>query len=642
MSAFFQQLIDIGEEKAAPRELSKNEMAVMDKDELLDIVQKQAVRLSEKEAQYEALKKDSQGLRSEYDAYKRKTEQWNRQAKEAREADRKLIEELRSAGGASNEVFLRTQNETIQKLKEQVFVTQREAATALQKQREAETARIAAEESKRTELRNLGEKIDEFQARYKSAQQKIDSLTQQVTDLERRNASKPGSFRNSEPTSEASEESRHLQIQVETLAAQLEQLRGFEKAAARKAEDADWEMLQKDKKIAEAWAEVEKWKSSSSSLASKLEEALSDKEAALTKCTELESGQAAQQEQAGVHFRQIILEKDKEISDLLSQLDSERGKFVQHEERMGEAKQASMRISESFEQQRKVLESQVKIAEGKLKECESARHQLTLSITDLRDEAQHREAVIQQLEAELQQASERISTLESQLLMHQKSLGTREEDLLSKERERQRLLSQLDEIAKRSCENCESLSTAQETIENQARSLREKERQLEEMQLFAATHSQELARWKACEQQLLSDIKIKDNQISQLNARLAEAALRATDIMKVREDQSAKLRQYESRLKEAEHPTRAAPADKSPKVIVSSGSAANSLLSKLSWNQWKAALFAGVAVLFLLGLLSAWSDTPKMHDEVNILREKYAQAEGAAAACRALLRKQTP
>lgn len=171
MSTFFKQLIDLGEDKPAEKSSSgASDLGNLQHAELLKFAEEQRARAHESAAELAALRQESLSLRTEYDGYKNKVSAWQRQIREARDSDKKLIEELRAAGAAgakTDDVITKTLNETVAKYKEDLRTAREEVEKAFRKQREAEDARAAIELSKKREVEELLGKFETLRAQAK-------------------------------------------------------------------------------------------------------------------------------------------------------------------------------------------------------------------------------------------------------------------------------------------------------------------------------------------------------------------------------------------------------------------------------------------------------------------------------------------
>ena len=170
MSSLWKQLVDLGEDEKKSESLAADDdINEMNAEQLRKKVASLRQTLMDKGTEYENLRVDSQTLRSEYDAYKQKVDGWQRQMREARENDRKMIEQLRAAGasGSTDEVFAKNMNESLAKYKEALREANEEKAKAYKKQREAEEQRAAIEASKKKEIEELYAKFDALKERKK-------------------------------------------------------------------------------------------------------------------------------------------------------------------------------------------------------------------------------------------------------------------------------------------------------------------------------------------------------------------------------------------------------------------------------------------------------------------------------------------
>ena len=102
--------------------------------------------------------------------------------KEARENDRKMIDQLRAAGGdGADAVFAKNMKEEVTKYKENLREAREEVSKAVKKQREAEEQRAAIENSKKKELDDLSSKFDKLKEKVKPQTADPGSPTPNVT-----------------------------------------------------------------------------------------------------------------------------------------------------------------------------------------------------------------------------------------------------------------------------------------------------------------------------------------------------------------------------------------------------------------------------------------------------------------------------
>ncbi len=240
-------------------------------------------------------------------------------------------------------------------------------------------------------------------------------------------------------------------------------------------------------------------------------------------------------------------------------------------------------------------------------------------------------------------------------MINHRTITAREDDALSRERERQQLREQLDaeqqltrslrqDLNESNMRLAEAKEASRMTEGKLQDAVQAKERLAAEIAMLSREmrdHSTVPAR---------SEQHANDPNTHDLVQQLQDQTRRATEAIRLREDQSARLRLLESRLHELEmqetlHERATVPPPVTRREAFttlhsvmggpSRVSALSSYLSALTWNQWKVVLAAAVIVLFLLSLLNGFSTQASRDTDVAVaLREKYAQALTATTLCR--------
>jgi chromosome segregation ATPase len=604
MSQFFQNLIALGEERGTDS-VASEDLSTLSSAELISHVAKLELKLVEQRQEYDKLQSDSLSLRSEYDAYKRKVDGWQRQMKDARSSDKKMIEELRAAGssGKIDDVFMKTTNDTIQQLKENLREAQEEVQKAFRRQREAEESRVAAEQSKKHELEALGSKFDSFKERSKAHQERLEAqlaelrgtaakesnsigasspvvqqLKQQLEASERQRAALQrrleaagasvehvgGAVDNTDHTSSGAhhaataEEVTSLQEEIAALNTQIalcatketefmERIRKSEEKLQRQVEDAQWESLEAGKRMAEAKTEVDMLKTRVSQLESKLdskdEEYTLNEKQARRSIRDLEDALAAEKERHAADTRGAHQQR----MQLEEELQRERERLQQNSELMGEAENASRKVHDSLEAQRQHFEKLLREKDTIIQQSHSVRESLELSLQEAKEDARRDADFLDDLKRELEQSSERITELEHQQLISQRALTAREDEVQSREHERQKLralLREEEETNGRLRSTAVSLETRVTEMELE---FRRKDNALHELTSARDMAHADLLFSNNTIAELNKTTKAQEIRLQELSSRIQDQGVRNSDILKLREDQNSQIRNLEQR-----------------------------------------------------------------------------------------------
>ena len=749
MSTFFKQLIELGEEKNdAPVTTSgSSELLALTKEELVAQIGKLESRYQERVADYDRLQADSMSLRSEFDAYKRKVDGWQRHMKEQRTADRKMIEELRAAGstGKIDDVFVKTTNDKITQLKESLREAQEEIEKAYKKQREAEEGRVAAETAKKQEVDELCSKFDAFKERTKLShdkyEQQISELRGQLADgrqlqqiktqleaSERQRIAlqkivdagthvvvasdgsagpsssttsstlsagmlSPSEAANRSEVAALEQELAHASAQIAAFATKelewQERCRKMEEKLQRQLEDSEWDALEAEKRLAEVKSMLDQAKTKVSQLEQKVEakeeeRAISEKQAKRAE-RELEDSLATERERSHV----LIHAAEERAKDLEKKLQLERDKLAQHTAILGEQATISQKSNDALESQRNFYESQLAAKDATLQQLIGIKTSLEAAIQEAKEDARIREDFADQMRAELDQSISRLSEFESQQMYSQRTIMAREEELMARERERQLLRAQLRQEEDKSGQLRSAVTELELKLSELEIAIRKKDSQISELgsRVQHAMQEAQLARQAMIEQG--NALHEKDKQNAELGQRLQDQSTRNGEIMKLRDDQSAKLRMYEGRIAELESdavrrsnegPVSSGGSGASPlrdgsmsssvpighgvsisDVVASvdtfrlpSAAARRQFVSDvmatarsqrlLSNSQWRYVVAVLIALFLLVSLFGGFhtsESTTQQHDveTVNLLREKYGQALTSATVCREALQQ---
>jgi chromosome segregation ATPase len=700
MSQFFKQLIDLGDQTS--EEVTTrvaDELSSCTREELLSHIGKLEAKHRKVREEFGQLQHDSLSLRSEYDAYKRKVDGWQRQMKEARAADRRMIDELRAAGtsGTIDEAFVKSTNESIQMLKERLRDAQEEVEKAYKRQREAEEGRVAAESSKRKELEDLAQKFDAFKERTKQSQEKYES---QLAEL--RNSKHDSALQQLHAQLESSERQRqalqkridamraggaeeqsaseltdisyqqelqHYQAQLMAATAReselQERLRMTEERLQRFQEDAQWDQLEGEKKIADFKVQTDMLKTKIAQLETRLEakdeENRQNEKQFRRAQRDLEDALTAEKDRSS----SVIREAESRIQDLANQLQLEKERVAQTTDLIGEAETVQKRAQEALEAQRRHYEKLLAEKDLANQQLFGIRQSLEQALQEAKEDSRHHIDVIDELRHELDQTVERVSELESQQLLAQRNLAAREDDVMAREKERQKLRSLLRQEEDNNARLRSTLSDVESQVVELELKLTRKDALISELESSKALIGGDLESARATTEELQNAIKQHEIRQQELSSRLQEQGLRNSDILRLREDQSARLRSYESRVAELEMELRAhreaqAQGDAPARVDVEGFSVAKTTAAFrkqfvhealqvvrgqgkfLSWSNSKQIIAGCVLFFVVLSFLGGFSTSSQARDigdaeTVNILREKYGQSLTASTMCRETL-----
>lgn len=734
----FKSLIDLGEENGA-QAVAPEDLSTLSSAELITHVSKLEQKLIDQRQEYDKLQSDSLSLRSEYDAYKKKVDGWQRQMKDARSSDKKMIEELRAAGssGKIDDVFMKTTNDTIQQLKESLREAQEEVQKAFRKQREAEESRVAAEQSKKHELDSLGSKFDAFKDRSKAHQERLEaqldelrgaaaketlpggssSVVQQLkqqleaserqrTALQRRletSVSSPLENNNAGPVGTTSpslhpqavnvEEVATLQEEIAALNTQLamaatreaelvERIRKSEEKFQRQVEDAQWESLEGGKRMAEVKTEADMLKTRVAQLESKLdskdEEHVLNEKQARRAIRDLEDALAAEKERHSADIR----EAHQQRMQLEQELQRERERLQQNNELMGEAETASRKVHDSLEAQRQHFEKILREKDAMIQQSHSLRESLELSLQEAKEDARRDADFLDDLRRELEQSTERITELEHQQLIAQRSLTVREDEVQSRETERQKLRALLREEEETNDRLRSTVTSLETRVTEMELEFRRKDNALLEMASTRDMTQADLLFANNTIAELNKTTKAQDARLQDLTSRIQDQGVRNSDIMKLREDQNTQIRSLEQRNTELQSELAQARYAASSDVagpsiaprgashyVTAAGSAVVDMIDHiknapspaairkqlvadamaavrqqrfLSMTNYRQLIMIAVGLFLLLSMFGGFhtaTQTSNMSEaeSINNLREKYGQALLATSSCREML-----
>lgn len=626
MSNFFQSLIDLGEENPsrASRPVDTSDVDNLTKEQLAGEVKRlQGERMGFK-TEYDNLRAEATKLRGEYDAYKLKVETWQLKMKEARDEDRRLIEQLRAAGshGGTDELFAKSMNETITKYKEELRDAHQKVERESVKRKEAEEARARFEESKKEEVATLLKKVEQTKQQMRSAQDtlkgrlteattKVSALQEQLRDAERARQAAEGRERtlqrqlaeaaspaprapsqggdgteadtdgaqsstgggaSSAALAEALENVAALERQLEdeekhrkeSLAAVEERAadlsRQLEKAN-RQLQDAQWDTLEAEKRCTEARAEADAASTKVTAIEADLEQRVS--EFALAEKKLLRQVRVAEEDLVAAKEQHNAAEAQHAaaIAELRSQLDKVRSTAEERDARIGEAEQLSQRTAEAVVAERKQLEVELAAAERRLHEAESMKQSLEETIRELRVDLRRRDDIADELREELDEQTQRTAELEASVVMNHRTVATREDDVANREREKAALKHQLQ--------------MERDHVERLRQQLADAEDRLADEQARSSGLSSTVAELQGDKSRLSQELRVvaqtksddaiaaeaAQKMIRDLQLQLADAGNKTADVVKLREDQSAKVRHLDSKVRELENRLQQATAE---------------------------------------------------------------------------------
>eukprot|EP01060_Flectonema_neradi_P001103 TRINITY_DN10657_c0_g1_i1.p1 TRINITY_DN10657_c0_g1~~TRINITY_DN10657_c0_g1_i1.p1 ORF type:complete len:478 (+),score=141.78 TRINITY_DN10657_c0_g1_i1:274-1707(+) len=245
----------------------------------------------------------------------------------------------------------------------------------------------------------------------------------------------------------------------------------------------------------------------------------------------------------------------------------ERAKAQQHvrAEEVGQEQQNRQR--EMFELQSKIpeLQQQNNNLSRQLDDEKQTVQQLLQHIEEQRGDVRRKDDTISDLYQEADDIRARLQGLESQSATYIESLESREEIIDKKEREIESLKTEVSSLTTQ-------LSDQQNSFQEQASELLQARREIEiqESRLsnvefeFERTKSDLLHR-EGGERDTKQQVELRDQEIQQLRLRLLESDRKIGDFIKVKDEQSAKLRAAENRTPSRRSVSIARPG--SPSVI---------------------------------------------------------------------------
>ncbi|ORC88249.1 uncharacterized protein TM35_000171210 [Trypanosoma theileri] len=582
MSALIQRLMELGEEPSNTHRLTTsselNNKAT--KDELVSQVVQLQNQLADQKRKYDDLLADATKLRSEYDAYRRMAEREKRQYVEQRSEDRRMLDELRRAGasGKMDETYVRETEAKVADLQDRLRKALEEVERTYKRQLEAEHARVAAETAKKDEVQELCQQFERFK---ETMRQRNEQLEQQLSEARKAVVVSTASSQLSSTQqdkaltavsnggSEVKEDEipsgagvtvnddvSHLQALL-SAASQREKQLQTELAAEqtryqRQVEEANWETMEAGKKIAELRTEIDTWRSKTSQLESALE---SKGEEHTLKERDLRH--SLRQAEDNVARLQRELQDVKETAENKRQeyehaLIREREAVAKRTVMADEAECLTKSVNEAMQEQRVHYERLLHEREVALQEQQGICRALEAALRESREDKHQQTDRMDDLRQELDQCQHTISELELMQAQSQRLIALREEEVMSKEGERQklrRLLREEEEAHHRTRQRMVELETQQsETELISARHAAVTEETSN--RLVALERECNSARGLVEVQQ--SQLQTKEQTIRQLQLQLDELIAQSAKFAYYREEQAAKARQFEGRIRELE------------------------------------------------------------------------------------------
>jgi len=715
MANFFQQLIDLGEERgAAPTSTEVNEeLESLSREQLLEVATRLTSELRERRTEYDALRTESTQLRSEYDAYKLKVESWQLKMKEARDEDRKLIAQLRTAGssgqGNTDELMLQSMHESINKYKEELRQAHDNVAKEYRRRQEAEEARARAEEQKKEEVGTVMGRLERtreqlrktketFEARLKAADERAVKAERKAAETAARAASAApaGAAAGDNGESEATPNRQEVALDdaspepvpptdatrarsgVANAAAlmEMEQLRGQLETAQRDRDSLTEQLERLQRQLDEATEEAAEAERRGFAARSAAEGETTKLTARINELEKERSGHELEmkklQRQVRVAEEEIDALKAARVAEeraLQGEVERLRGDLSvleaaakERADAAGEAEQSSMRANEAMLIERRQMQTQMAQMERRLSDSDAMRQGLHETIEDLRQDLRRRDDAYEDLRRELDDQAMRCVELEAQLAANHATVTRREDDVVALERDRQAAKQQLAREADAAQRLKRQLAEADERLANEREAHADTRARLSEVEADRGRLETELR----LESQKVADGAIAaetaQRMIRDLQAQLSEQGSRTADVVKVREDQSARVRQLESRLRDTEArlaaaATASAAAHERTSGGVGAAPAAGRTAThpsailqsafqqgRMSWTQSKYVLAVSVFLVLSMGFFYSFGNAPKVadSDSVLVLKEKYAQALQGQLSCRESLKGMCP
>lgn len=500
MAHFFQNLLDLGEQKPKPVNTSGRDLESMSTTELIALCSSSQQQLAAKEKQYDQLQSEAIALRKEHDAFKAKAEEWQTQMKVLRDNDRRLMEQLRSAaqhGESTDAVMTQALQETVTKLKEEIRAIGEDRAREARRRTDAELAMQRMEQENKREVATLKQNFDSLKSKMKeqqaSAEQQEQQQLQQIRDLREKLStaqitierlertadpaltsaavatSSPTDANNagggdsgataaaaatespSTPNTTSSTDSSHLTEKIRQLQERLAASEQESQSSAAAASDAkrqlqklEFDKRDSDNSAAQLRVEVESLQSRCAQLGAQLEE----KDDAANKAKrhwqqQVQSLESAVEEERGLRVK-ASARLEAQLEQLKSDLVHAQQSSQDKEQMVTDAALRSKAAVAEGESQRQQLESALIALEGKLQEASSRRAAMESTLAETQAEIRRRNALIDDVRQEHDRTLQRLEEAEAQVLVQQKSNAAREREALARDRQLQSVEADLE------------------------------------------------------------------------------------------------------------------------------------------------------------------------------------------------------
>ncbi|KAH9578934.1 hypothetical protein LSM04_007991 [Trypanosoma melophagium] len=576
MSALLQRLMELGEEPSNVHRLSTsselNDSAT--RSELVARVVQLQNQLADQKRKYDDLLADATKLRSEYDAYRRTAEREKREYVERRSEDRRMLDELRRAGasGKMDETYVRETEAKMADLQDRLHKALEEVERTYKRQLEAEHARVAAENAKKDEVQELCQQFERFK---ETMRQRNEQLEQQLIEargavlastassqlpLTRSHKTPATSNGEDEVTSgtgvAAIGDVSHLQALLSAASQREKQLQtelvAEQTRYQRQIDEANWESMEAGKKIAELRTEIDEWRSKTAQLESALEskgEEHTLKERDLRQTLRQAEDKVTRLQRELQDVRQNAENKRQEYEQALIR---EREAVAKRTVMADEAECLTKSVHEAMQEQRVHYERLLREREVALQEQQGISRALEVALQESREDKHQLTDRMDELRRELDQCQQKISELELMQAQSQRLIALREEEVMSKEGERQklrRLLREEEEAHHRTRQRMVELETQQSETEL----LSAKHAAVtEETSNRLAALERECTSARAMVEVQRSQLQAKEQTIRQLQLQLDELIAQSAKFAYYREEQAAKARQFEGRIRELE------------------------------------------------------------------------------------------
>ncbi|KEG14316.1 hypothetical protein DQ04_00521010 [Trypanosoma grayi] len=590
MAGLFQRLMELGEEPSAVRRLSTSSELNSDatKGELVARVAQLQDHLKEQKQKYSDLLADATTLRSEYDAYRRAAERERRQNMEQRLGDKRMLEELRRAGasGKIDETYVTKMESKVADLQARLHEALEEVEKTHKRRLEAEHARVAAETAKKEEVQELCHQFERFKETMRQRNEQLEKqlnensetaaaatttvetttavtnavalVAEEKTEPEPNGGTEAGEHTPQDELRAAAANKELLQLQAQLAAAlqREKQLRAELVAEQgryqRQLEDAKWENMEAGKKIAQLKTEIDTWRSKTAQLEDTIEtkgEEHALKEKDLRLAIRQKEDTAARLERELQEAKQLAENKREEYGQALMR---ERETLAKQALMADEAESLTKTANETLQQQQAHYESLLRERDRVFQEQLGVCRAFETALQEEREDKRQQVDCIEDLRRELDQAQRMISELQFMQAQSQRLIELREEEVLSREEERQKLRGLLRE--EEEAHHCTRQRVMElETIHGETELLSAKNAAVtEEVTNKLAALERECSSARSLMETQQAQLHTKDHTIRQLQVQLDELIAQSAKFAYYREEQAAKARIFEGRIRELE------------------------------------------------------------------------------------------